>query len=153
MVIFLVDIVFADCKHGWHHGPQKYRIKVEGAKTNTPPKTDTYKRLQIADTLRPWTFPCGVWAPLYTRSQGRFEAKSLFPIGWISEISPKAFTQGVKTESRKIILKSLYTISIFIQRGVQSTKLWDAWFCARGGQSRRWQLEQIIGAIEIFGHN
>ena len=26
------------------------------------------------------------------------------PIGWISEIGPKAFTLGVKTESRKIIL-------------------------------------------------
>ena len=26
------------------------------------------------------------------------------PIGWIFEISPKAFTQGVETESRKIIL-------------------------------------------------
>jgi hypothetical protein len=26
------------------------------------------------------------------------------PIGWIYEIGPKAFTLGVKTESRKIIL-------------------------------------------------
>jgi len=45
-----------------------------------------------------------VLGPLYTRSQGRFEAKSLMPIGWISKIGPKAFTLGVKTESRKIIL-------------------------------------------------
>ena len=53
-------------------------------------------------------FTCSVGplslGPHYTRSQGRFEAKSLLPIGWSFEISPKAFTQGVKTESRKIIL-------------------------------------------------
>ena len=32
-------------------------LKVEGAKTNTPPKTNTYKRLPIANTLIPWTIP------------------------------------------------------------------------------------------------
>ena len=31
------------------------RYKVEGAKTNTPPKTNTYKRLPIANTLLSWT--------------------------------------------------------------------------------------------------
>ena len=34
--------------------------KVEGANTNTPPKTNTYKRLPIANTLRPWPVPLGV---------------------------------------------------------------------------------------------
>ena len=34
--------------------------KVEGAKTNTPPKTNTYKRLPTANTLLPWTIPHGV---------------------------------------------------------------------------------------------
>ena len=34
--------------------------KVEGAKTNTPPKINTYKRLPIANTLWPWTIPRGV---------------------------------------------------------------------------------------------
>jgi hypothetical protein len=28
-------------------------LKVEGAKTNTPPKSNTYKRLPIANTLIP----------------------------------------------------------------------------------------------------
>ena len=51
-----------------------------------------------------WDPPPLYLGPLYTRSQGRFEAKFLLPIGWIYEISPKAFTQGVKTESRKFIL-------------------------------------------------
>ena len=30
-------------------------IKVEGAKTNTPPKANTYKRLPITNTWWPWT--------------------------------------------------------------------------------------------------
>jgi hypothetical protein len=37
-----------------------FRLKVEGAKTNILPKTNTYKRLPIANTLRPWTVPHGV---------------------------------------------------------------------------------------------
>ena len=31
--------------------------KGEGSKTNTPPKTNTYKRLPIANTLLPWIVP------------------------------------------------------------------------------------------------
>jgi hypothetical protein len=33
------------------------RTKVEGAKTNTPSKTNTYKCLPNANILRPWTVP------------------------------------------------------------------------------------------------
>ena len=39
---------------------KKKLYKVEGAKTNTPFKTNTYKRLPIANTLHPWTVPDGV---------------------------------------------------------------------------------------------
>ena len=34
--------------------------KVEGAKTNTPPTTNTYKHLPITNTLLPWSVPHGV---------------------------------------------------------------------------------------------
>ena len=37
-----------------------YIHKVEGAKANTPSKTNTYKRLPITNTLLPWTVPGGV---------------------------------------------------------------------------------------------
>ena len=38
----------------------EHAYKVDGAKSNTPPKTNTYKRLQIANSLRPPTIPCFV---------------------------------------------------------------------------------------------
>ena len=34
---------------------EDFNIKVEGAKTNIPPKTNTYKRFPFANTLVPWT--------------------------------------------------------------------------------------------------
>ena len=43
--------------------------KVEGAKTNTPPKTNSYKRLPITNTLLPWSVPhgVGVYGPMEWR--------------------------------------------------------------------------------------
>ena len=35
-------------------------IKAEGAKPNTPPKTNTYKRLPLVNALLPGTIPNGV---------------------------------------------------------------------------------------------
>ena len=36
-------------------GHQQILCKVEGAKTNTPSKTNTYKHLLVANILLPWT--------------------------------------------------------------------------------------------------
>ena len=58
----------------------------------------------LHDVWRCVAIAFGHLGPLYTRSQGRFETKSLLPIGWIYAINPKAFTQGIKTESRQITL-------------------------------------------------
>jgi hypothetical protein len=62
--------VFFSLKHRFHilHFPdstdfsqnQPAAIEVEGAKTNTPSKTNTYKRLPITNTLLLWTVPGGV---------------------------------------------------------------------------------------------
>jgi hypothetical protein len=38
----------------------KWSYKVEGAKTNTPPRTNTYEHLPIANTLLSLTVPHGV---------------------------------------------------------------------------------------------
>ena len=37
--------------------------KLEGAKANTPAKTNTYKRFPFTNILLPWTFPHGVGVP------------------------------------------------------------------------------------------
>ena len=61
---FLVPITLLclTWKRSCHHMPIHVTFvgssKVECAKTNTPPTTNTYKRLPIANTLRPWTVPC-----------------------------------------------------------------------------------------------
>jgi hypothetical protein len=40
---------------------------VEGVETNTPPKTNTYKRLLVANTLLRWITPHGVGVPKPTK--------------------------------------------------------------------------------------
>ena len=44
---------------------------MEGAKSNTLPKTNTYKRLPIANTLQPPTVPCGVRPEPHGRQASR----------------------------------------------------------------------------------
>ena len=52
--------------------------KVEGAKTNIPPKINTYKRLSIANALLSWTVPhgVGVYMPIEWQFLGAMVAPS-----------------------------------------------------------------------------
>ena len=59
ILIFFSSFVWKNQYQAWNQH-LKILYKVEGAKTNTPSKTNTYKRLPIANTLQPWTVPGGV---------------------------------------------------------------------------------------------
>ena len=50
-----------DHMHAWLDISKPIGSKAEGAKTDTPPKTNTYKRLPIVDIALLRTIPNGAW--------------------------------------------------------------------------------------------